>query len=239
MNPNFPKIPVATNELKEKKENPRHECKLTLSKIDVDEDLKLDGWLKWQTRAEMVDALTLEEATALSFGINPAAICKLSDETTPTAERFQFRLTTLLAAAQKGQINLLVGEASSRVLNIRDFVSFEDFIQFLQKDRRTSVSKELIALALNIYESPEAKAKRFQSMPWKKQAEAIAYKLAKELQATGNGRPTDEEFLTKLKAACDAQGVKTSRGTTPARDTLQTEVFRDWTKESGWKSWDW
>jgi hypothetical protein len=194
--------------------------------MDIDSNLKLESWKRWRTRVELVDALSITEATALTFGIQPTAISKLSDETTPTEERFIFRMITLLAAAQKGAIKVLAKEPATQVLCEKDLILFSAFIQFLKLDRRTSIPRELIELAWDLYESDKAKRGNLSKLPWKEHAKILADDLLAEYQE--KPLPHKNVFEKIWYERCVAVGLKTSRKKTPTFNTTNKEVFRDW-----------
>lgn len=201
--------------------------------MDVDSNLKLESWKRWRTRVEIVGALSIAEATALTFGIQTAAIPKLSDETTPTEERFIFRMTTLLAAAQKGAIKLLTTEPTPRVLCEKDLILFSAFIQFLKLDRRTSIPMELIELAWDLHGSDKAKRGNLSKLPWKEHAKFLADDLWAELKQKQEQKPfpSKKEFIRLLHKRCVEAGLKTSRNSAPSLDSVETQVFRDWIRD--------
>jgi hypothetical protein len=195
-------------------------------KGDVDEQLRIDTWRRWKTRFGLVDAVSINEATALSFGIRVSAVQKLSDDTEPTIDRFEFRRTTLLAAVQAGKIKLLAKDQLGRAVNPDDLIVFSDFVRFVRSSKKMSIPSELIGLIREIHDGSIADARSGKS--WESAVFAIAENLWLEKLRAGE-RPTKNSIKDKLASECKQAGIKTSRNRAPTAETLSRHVLPGWT----------
>lgn len=100
--------------------------------FDPDEEFAIESWTLWRAKRKSDSVISIREAAALSYGVDPSATNLLSEDTCPTKADYQRRVKFLVDVVNHGRdIQVVPGEIKEKRTPSQEHILFSRFMDFI------------------------------------------------------------------------------------------------------------